>query len=230
MKNYEKSIAMILVLLMVCFGLTACGEKEDKVDSIEQQNSETVKTENEDTSFNPKEWGVQEDIVSEKNDILTRAYIKFPTLSGITEGTSKIAYQKDETLVILDAERKTGSPQLIEDSVDNVFPAYFEQTEAIMDVYRQMNYTDFKFDVSSKEIVTVNDYEMCKYTGKHYFKVKDYNGNIEDKALNYVAYATKLKGNGAYVYWMVIDESEDQSLGKTIENYAGNMAKTLYEQ
>ena len=220
------SILLISIMILMCFA--GCGKDKEPVitdtPSISVNDKETQTSEETTSKEDTDDWGVQEKIVAGKNDTLTTAYIKFPTLSGIVRGTGKIAYQKDKTLVILDAERKTGSPALTNDSCDNVFPAYFEQTKGIIDAYRQMNYDNFDFSVANKETVTVNGYEMCKYTGKHTFTV-----NGENDEMNFVAYATKLNGNGAYVYWMVLDESEDQSLTKTIEEYADKMAKTLSE-
>lgn len=233
-----KKILTILLSLAMIVGLCACGS-EKQTENNEKGNTDTniesiveeVDDEKEDESEeNMEDWGVQEKIVAKKNDTFTTAYIKFPTLSGITEGTGKIAYQKDNTLVILDAEHKDVFPNVTASSCEDVFPAYFEQTKSIIDAYRQMDYDNFEFNVSNKETVTVNGYEMCKYTGKHTFTIDTYSdeGTI-DCEMNFVAYATKLNGNGVYVYWMVLDESEDQSLSKTIEEYADKMAKTLHE-
>lgn len=233
----KKLFTILMIAMLLCLSLTACGNKSKKEpDDNTNSSIQSSKTSNiqepqkEDEIWDVDDWGVQEKIVAGKNDTLTTAYIKFPTLSGIVRGTGKIAYQKNKTLVILDAERKTGSPALTNDSCDNVFPAYFEQTKGIIDTYRQMNYDNFEFSISDKEIVTVNGYEMCKFTGKHTFTVKDVNTfETKNAEMNFVAYATKLNGNGAYVYWMVLDESDDQSLTKTIEEYADKMAKTLSE-
>ena len=225
----------ILIIGAVAVVLFMTGDKDnektdDKV-AIKDSNTKTeVNIKEDKEEFDVTKWGVQESIVSVKNDKFGSAYIKFPTLSGITRGTGKLAYQKDETLVILDAEHKEVFPNITANSFEDVFPAYFEQTRAIIDAYRQMNYDNFEFSVSEKETVIVNGYEMCKFKGKHTYTVKDVNTfEIENIEINYVAYATQLKTNGAYVYWMVLDESEDQSLTKTIEDYAYKMALSLKE-
>lgn len=212
-----KKLLSLLLITILCVSLAACSNESAKEPST-NSNSSVQNSEKTD------DWGVQEKIVATKNDVISVANIKFPSLTGIVEGTGKIAYQKDKTLVILDAEMKEVFPNIAANSCEEVFPAYFEQTRAIMDAYRQMNYDNFEFSVANKETVTVNGYEMCKYTGKHTFTV-----NGENDEMNFVAYATKLNGNGAYVYWMVLDESEDQSLTETIEEYADKMAKTLSE-
>lgn len=226
-----KKILFSLICGIIVLGVaTGCGKQmpeenlnNDKINNIESNN-------NEQSTTNIENWGVQENIVARKNSITTTAWIKFPTLSGIVRGTGKIAYQKDKTLVILDAERETGSPALIEDNIENTFPSYFEQTKAIIDAYREMNYDNFDFQVNQKEKIKINDYEMVKFTGKHTYTFKDINTfEIENVELNFVAYATKLKSNDAVVYWMVIDESEEQTLMSTIEEYSKNMAYSLHE-
>ncbi len=224
----KKILSILLVTMMILMCFAGCGKDNEPTNtdtpSTTVSDKETQASEETSNNDNTDDWGVQEKIVATKNDVISVANIKFPSLTGIVEGTGKIAYQKDKTLVILDAEMKEVFPNITANSCEEVFPAYFEQTRAIMDAYRQMNYDNFDFSVANKETVTVNGYEMCKYIGKHTFTV-----NGENDEMDFVAYATKLNGNGAYVYWMVLDESEDQSLTKTIEEYADKMAKTLSE-
>lgn len=240
MKKSKKGISLIaliiiiiIIIMLVTIISLVISNSPKMVDTNQVQNvvEEVDDEKKEEIEEDTENWGVQEKIVAKKNDTFTTAYIKFPTLSGITEGTGKIAYQKDKTLVILDAEHKDVFPNITANSCEDVFPAYFEQTKSIIDAYRQMDYDNFEFNISNKETITVNGYEMCKYTGKHTFTIDTYSdeGTI-DCEMNFVAYATKLNGNDAYVYWMVLDESEDQSLTKIIEEYADKMAKTLWEQ
>lgn len=228
----KKLFLSLLCGVMVLGLFTGCGkQKAEETPNNNNTNTENIsKEEQKEPTINVENWGVQEKKVTIKNDAFVTAWIKFPTLSGITRGTGKIAYQKDKTLVIFDSENKEVFPNITANHCEDVFPAYFEQTKAIIDAYRQMNWNDFNFKVNSEEVMTINGYEMCKFTGKHTSTFKDVNTfEIENIEMNFVAYATKLKGNDAVVYWMVIDESEDQSLGKTIEEYAKNMAYTLHE-
>jgi hypothetical protein len=220
----KRLISILLILVISLSAFAGCkgieGSNNDPIPSI---SNDSLSKDETTTEFIESEWGVYEELVTRKNSVFSYAYIRFPTLSGINEGTGKIAYQKDETLVILDAER-IDSPSMSGDSCECVFPALFEQTKDIIDAYRQLDYNNFEFSVESKENVTVNDYDMCKFIGKHTFTRND-----EKKEMNFVAYSAQLKANGAYVYWMVLDESEDQNLTKTIEEYADKMAKTLHE-
>lgn len=220
----KRLISILLILVISLSTFAGCkGAEEGSSTPIPSITKNSSEKEEQTTTFDATTWGVYEEKVTEKNNILAYAYIKFPTLSGINRGTGKIAYQKDETLVILDSERQD-SPVMPADTCDAVLPAYFEQTKVIMEGYRQLDYDNFEFSVESKKNVTVNDYDMCKFIGEHTFT-----RNGEKKEMNFVAYSAQLKGNGAYVYWMVLDESEDQSLTKTIEEYADKMAKTLHE-
>lgn len=228
-----KKLFLSLLCGVMLIGLsTGCGKQitEETPNNNSTNTENSSKEEQKEPEINLDNWGVQENLTTRKNNNTITAWIKFPTLSGITRGTGKVAYQKDKTLVLFDGERQTGSPELVGGKIENVLPAYFEQANVIMDAYRQMNWSDFDFKVNSKEVMTINGYEMCKYTGKHTSTFKDVNTfETENIEMNFVAYATKLKGNDAVVYWIVIDESEDQSLGKTIEEYAKNMAYTLHE-
>ena len=231
----KKIIYCLIIALVVCLSATACGENQDKdgssAKSTAQQETETQgNTENEETPTETpaetpiEDWGVAENIISKNNSMYARAHLKFPGLSGRDEGTGKIAYQLDETLVILDSQCRGDEPEVEGDLVENVFPAYLDKAKKIMKAYRGVRGKDFEFNINEKESVVINGYDMCKYVGEH-----TYTFNDEEKSIAFVAYATKLKTNGAFVYWMVLDESEDQSLGDLIESHAENMAKTLYD-
>ena len=221
-------IVIILVIAIVGVIFLVNGNKDSKdgtVQNIGNTSSNKLNNENEENNSNQidlSNWGVQESIVADKGDNISSAYIKFPTLSGIIQGTGKIAYQTDKTLVILDSQRMSGSPTI--SRISDVLPAYFEQTIKIMREYRRSDWKDFAFNVETSEMVKINDYDMCKYTGTHTYT---YNG--EPGSMKFVAYATQLKENGAYIYWMVLDETEDQSMTNTIMEHATNMAYTFHE-
>ncbi len=225
-------IVVILILLVVAlviyfvFGKNKGNNGNDSLNSNtnvnENQNNTLSKNEDKDSIKDLSNWGVQESIMAENEKGLVRARIKFPTLSGVNLGTGKIAYQKDKTLVILDAQIIDDSPEI---NNETILPAYFEQTKKIIDQYRRSNYSNFDFSIDNKQEININDYAMVKYTGTHTFML-----NGKSEKINFVAYSTKLKENGACIYWMVLDESEDQSLSSTIDQYATNMAYTLHEQ
>ena len=229
----KKSVVTILSIVLI-FSFFGCDKGTNNAsDMAEKSSAKAEETASEATTAEPTEtpaetpiedWGVAENIISKNNSMYARAHLKFPGLSGRDEGTGKIAYQLDETLVILDSQCRGDEPEVEGDLVENVFPAYLDKAKKIMKAYRGVRGKDFEFNINEKESVVINGYDMCKYVGEH-----TYTFNDEEKSIAFVAYATKLKTNGAFVYWMVLDESEDQSLGDLIESHAENMAKTLYD-
>ncbi len=225
----KKRIFWCLLMLVITLGITACGVKKVEASGINKAteytgNNTQSEEKQEEIEQTEDDWGVQENLVTEKNDIKQRMHIKFPFLCGIMEASGKIAYQDDMSLVILDSQYKNSAVLDTVLAADEILPIYFEQTQRIIDSYRNANYKDFAFEITDKETVTINDYEMCKYAGKHTFTFKG-----EQCEMAFVAYATRLKGNDAAVYWMVLDETEDQSLGSVIESHADKMAESLYE-
>lgn len=226
----KKRILWCLMTLVLVSGITACGTNTenaagtDKDETIGKTDYFTGDEQNDSEEEESENWGVDESLVTEKNNKMLRLHIKFPQLGGIVEGTGKIAYQKDNSLVLLGGENNFNEPEVEGDKLDNILPAYFDKVIEIMEAYREYDFKDFVFEITDKELVTVNDYEMCKYTGIHTFTFKD-----EPCEMAFVAYATRLKGNDAVAYWMVLDETEDQSLGEVIESHADKMAQTLHE-
>ncbi len=215
-------IIVILILIIILFVLNNNKKEKMPINNNETNiNEENTSDEEPEDDFDISNWGEPEFIMAENENGLVEARVRFPALLGIIKGTGKIAYQKDKTLVILDAERMSGSPEVTD---NNILPAYFEQTKKIMDAYRTDRYKDFEFSIESKQEIKINDYDMVKYVGNHTFTYKG-----EPVTWHFVAYSTRLKGNNACIYWMVLDFSEDQSLSKTIADYALKMAYTLHE-
>lgn len=221
----KKTITFLLLISLLCLTLTACSnDNKQKTSNINtsEQVSENQSANN--SNVEEAEWGVPESRLTIRNNIETRAYIKFPFLAGIIKGPGLVAYQTDGSLVFLSTEMDYKEPDINDRKSENIFPAYFEKTIDMMSAYRRIDHENFNFEISSKENVKINDYEMCKYKGLHTFTVKG-----EEKSISYVAYATKLKANDAVVYWMVLDDTEDQSLGSVIESHADKMAESLHE-
>ena len=235
----KKRIYLILISIS-CLCCWACGSKSTTTKDpspteailTPEPTKEPIITEAPLEDFNPTEWGVQEKLISEANGNRARAYIRFPEYAGVMKGTGKVSYEvlstEESTLIILDTQTEDVL-DVLEGKAENILPAYFAETKDILVGYRTMAYSNFEFHITNRENVTINDYEMCKYIGTHTFTVREATGSVE-YCLNFVAYATKLKTNGAYVYWMVIDESKNQTLGSYIEEQALKMAKTLYDE
>ena len=113
-------IVVVLIIAIVGVIFLVNGNKDSKdgtVQNIANTSSNKLNNENEENNSNQidlSNWGVPDSIVVEIGDTITRACIKFPTLSGIIRGTGKIAYQTDKTLVILDGQLTSISPNVNE--------------------------------------------------------------------------------------------------------------------
>lgn len=227
----NRLIALILTIAVV-LSITACGSKTEGPNpsgdrpSAEQSREETKTSAVEEpvpTEEPAGPWGVTDSFTAYANDTFGGYFINFPELTGVPKGSGLVAYQSDGTMVVVDGQIIGGAIET--GSIDEVLPAYFEQTTIIMDLYRNSAYDNFAFELTSQEHATVNGYEMCKYVGFHNFTLDGV-----ATTFNFVAYATQLKANGAYIYWMVLDETADQSLGNTIEDHAYHMAMSLVEE
>lgn len=220
MKKY-----FLFIILMICsFCFVACSNASPNSTNTPYQ-TDVNNVEETTVQIETNDWGVKDNILTSKDGKDVRAYINLPESTGLKQGSGKIAAQSDETLIILDSMKTNEDPVVEGDLVENILPVYFESAKNIMDQYRSIRYNNFDFEVFEKETLNINGYEMCKYKGEHSYT---YDG--EATSVSFVSYATKLKSNGAYVYWMVFDRTEDQSLGDLIESHATNMAYSLYEQ
>lgn len=219
---------MILTLVLSLFG---CGEKKtadggsgdaDNVNAVTDNYSDGSEEKEEITEG---EWGKSGYFTTATKDgEIQGLYINYPHLTGISEASGKIAYQNDDTLVILDGQYEL-SPDVKDGKIENVLESYFSQTVDILKGYRTSDFKNFKLNIKKQKKVKVGDYEMCKFTGT-------ISSETDDKKYDdfFTAYSTKLKGNDTFVYWLVLDDSEDQSLNKTAEEYADKMSETLVEK
>lgn len=226
-----KKLLVMLLALTVLLSMAACGGEAPTPDETDPVSGDTQpvdvgtseNTEPEET--NPtvsEEWGVRDRHALSNENGLCGFYINFPYFAGIPEATGLVAVQGDGTYIILDGHVDGTSPEV--DSIEDVFPAYFDQTERVFEVNYGSRYGGGEFSIDSKELVEANGYKMCKVIGTHDFTYKR-----EPYSRKFVAYATQLKDNGAYVYWLVQDETEDQSMFETLEDHAYKMALTLKE-
>ena len=175
-------------------------------------------------------WGVVvADTVKGKDGKEQPIEIKFPTDSKVKDTVSGISsYTENGKLVIYDAyvyseNEYGGSPEVEGDTLENVITSYFSQTLAII------NETNPKNEIQSLIIgenkpIKVNEYNTHKSIGA-------ITGIADGKEFEWecVAFATKLKSNGAYVYVYVIDTTEDNKLQDTLADDAVKMMLTLQE-
>lgn len=231
----KRIIAIILVLaLSLCFvGCNGGREEEDSktpdknanaqdTTAADDEDSGSDTTVKEDEEITAENWGVTA-WWSAKTDTTSKNYaINFPNFTGYTEGSSMIAEQLDGTVALISGQNYK-APEI--NNVTELFPAYYDHLQFTLEAFYGIMSMNYVFSVDDSETVTIGDYEMCRFEGS--FEFDDYK---EHKDFQFVAYATTLKSNGAYAYWVVYDNSEDQSNGKLISEHALNMAKTFREE
>lgn len=219
-----KKILIFILSITFTIALTSCTNNSESNVNKETGNTAT-ETENAATvaSDLSKEWGISDSIVTENEDgVLSRAYIRLPEVASMMRGPGRVATQNDETLILMCGQHLEQSPE-VKDMTD-VLNAYKSQPIDVLSKYRRWGYDNFDFTVEKSEITEINGYTMCKYNGTHTFTYEGTKGSM-----NFAAYATQLHTNGAYVYWIVIDESKDQSQSDKINDYAEKMAYSLGE-
>lgn len=219
----KKTICILLATLLL--GLTACKQTEKPPvggDNADAGNSEPQKTTTTTAPESLDNWGVVDGHTASNDSGMAQFFIHLPLNPGSQRGGALLAVQEDASVVIVDGENFLAPVEI--DSLDTLFPTWFESPKASVADYMGMAGADYEFEVTDQEMVTIGEYEMCRYEGKH-----TYTYHKEPKESQWVAYATKLKTNGAYVYWMVLDYSEDQSMSDTIADHAQKIALTLEE-
>ena len=232
----KKIIYCLIIALVICLSATACGENQDKdvssAKSTVQQETETPgNTENNedsepDTSASPvdEEYTVEDSIsTSNSSGKLGVGYILLPEVASMLRGAGQVADQSDDTLILLGGQHLEQS--FSADKLENVFVEYLFQPIDVLSKYRRVDYKDYAFEIEGSEIVEINDYTMCKHTGTHTYTHDGVAGSM-----SFVAYITQLKSNDAYVYWIVLDESETQSQYDKINDCAKKIAESLHEE
>lgn len=226
----KKFLAIIFtfLLLLAATGCTESGNPapSSKTAQTQNNNNEQDTPASSQPQQEEKEWGVKEDVMTYVNGKMQRVYINFSDYLGPTRGTGKLAMQNDTSLMILDAQGLATAVTTPSDNVEDIFPTYFDQTKLILQDQYFAKYQNFTFDIASKEVVTVNGYEMCKVKGSYNCEGKD--GEINGR--QYVAYATKTKATGAIVNWLVLDPVKGDQLGNKLDELGEKMANSFKEE
>ena len=217
---------MFLLEAMGC-GKAKMTSTVDVLTEIESTENEKQSKENnliKETEKNENQWGITCSSVAENDSgDLIRFSINFPKNPGSACGSGLEAIQDKGIRILVDRQLSIEGAEK-SDSIENVLPTYFQQT---IDIYRGklgISYEEGEFSISNKQMVTINGYEMCRYEGVHNLK---YKGN--ELMCAFVAYSAQLS-NGAYVYWMAVDETEEQKAFDVASEYAEKMAYTLREE
>lgn len=225
----KKTIALVLAAMML-LAMAACGNesKEDPIGTTKGQNFENgvAATEAMGETQNQKleNWGVVDDFAVQNEELESATvFFRWPNATGRSAATGEASTQSDGTFVLVDGYSNGISPKGV--ALKEFFPAYFEQTINAFSNNYGVRYENGKLTADEGEISQINGYEVCKFTGHHTFT---FSGQPYD--YQYVAYVTTLKSNGAYVYWLVQDETVDQSAGKQMEENALNIIQSIWEE
>jgi len=226
-KLFKKCVSIFFVWIIV-ISAVGCSSDNKPTGNIAEQNHTTDATasteENNTEKQEPteeKEWGVRTALAAAVGGDASTFYISYPTHTGVSKGTGWVGAQDQPILVIVDRQDKY-SPEV--DTLNNIFPAYFEQTTLTLGDYLGSRGRNIQFSVTDSEMLTVGSYDMLKVYG-----ACDYEYEREPIHQEFVAYATQLKENGAVIYWMLLDCSEDHEMMDLTEEWAYNMALSLAE-
>lgn len=224
----KKIFVLLLVVLLLMGNLAACSTgAPSKPTNDTNKLQQTQGTDPQDPTSKPtdpltEDWGkVDTKSVVNAQGIMSVIF-RWPAAKGKSEYTGNVASQDDGTLVLVDAYSAQISPEV--ESLDQVFPAYFEQTVKVFASFYGSSYSDGSLTIEDTEVVTVGEYEFYKHTGTHNYKYKG-----SDRSRQYVIYLTETKATGAYIYWLVSDTTADQSAGAKMEDNAYRIALSVRE-
>lgn len=231
----KKLIAMILALVMLLTMAACAGEKTPATqptatgDSTQPTTGDTTPSSSQGGSAeteDPLEWGITDRGSAESKDSIGVYAINFPYFTGASAGYALLANQNDGTIALISGQNMD-SPEI--SSVAELFPAYFDQLQYTLEKYYGLRSSNFALSLLDTDSTTIADHEMYIFTGTIAFDY-DWQGEVSRREYQFVSYATTMKTNGAYAYWVVYDETEDQSNGELIAEHALNMAKTFREE
>ncbi|MCR4677334.1 MAG: hypothetical protein K5679_01130 [Lachnospiraceae bacterium] len=172
------------------------------------------------------EWGTYTDFNTRDNHV----YVKFPSL--IPTGSNFVAYQSDKSVVLFMhvsesefANEITNIESILQFAIDNSddFSSPIKQMKKYWKIRTQGS---VEMTIDSTELENIGQYDCCKYVGK---TVHVGEHDSTEIITQFVAYSAFTKNGNEPFYWMVFDESEDQSLGDTIADYAKKMGYTIVE-
>ena len=222
MFNSNSNINAISIVLVVNKDNSATKDNNSQIaDNNNSQITEDNYNQESDKEFY-EEWGVTGRFSARNDQGTESCYINLPIASGATTGYGMMVVNADKTAILYSGQNKHNSEI---NSISELFPAYFESVEYDLKAYYGLLAENYKFTLKSNKAVTIDNYDMHTFEGDFEF---DYDG--QHLKYQFVAYATTLKSNGAYAYWVVYDTSDNQSNGKLIKEHALNMAKTFREE
>lgn len=223
-----KKMSLFLVITLIMMTFVSCGN--NKNNSVNSSVSEVLKN---DVVESESESGVKYNpttiTLSSYNKDNSSQYfnIDFPTDEGREIRYGRGSAALDGTRVICG---RTIINETIEcESIKDIYNTFVGRWEESAQSMRDSAYSDCKFVAEKSEMTEINGFSMCRYEGTHTYKFTDFDtGEVTPYSCYFVAYGTQLS-EGGFVYWIVIDDSKDQSLKSLVNSNAENMAKSLEE-
>ena len=222
----KKSILFILTFIIFISFLTGCGSSNNSSKDNSNNQSEEDNSQDSDVTENmplEENKGWLDSKAVRNSQGMVHVFFRWPAVNGKTAHTGRGAFQGDGTLVLVDAYSVQQSPEV--DSIDQVFPAYFQQTTRVFESFYEGSYSNGSLTIDKMEIKKIGEYEFYKYRGTHNYKYKG-----AECSKQYVIYLTETKATGAYIYWLVSDVTEDQSAGAKMEDNAYRIALSVREE
>ncbi len=223
MKRIIASTISLIIMIIVFSGCIGNTDSEDSVAS-ESTASETTTVGTAEDVNDESEWVNENNITLSTSDMeFSLFYIPTPDNVCAVAGGSKAAPQFDDTFIVFGGQ--DFSDTNVVENVESVFPSYFSKVQLALNDYFYATYDeDCTFEIAEQKTMTVNGYEMCRYSGSMV-----YNDREDDVESNYVAYAVKLKEIDCYAYWFVMDISDDLSADDTVAYNADYISKHIHE-
>ena len=226
----KKWIAIMLVMVTL-FAMAACGKQNtEQPENKETKPGSSNKTEQTEPSvqqttapavITPETWGVETSFLTKKDGNSLVYCVNTPNYTGNNVGRGNVTEQMDGTLTLVSGQMDH-SPEAV--SLAELFVTYQEQVQYTLRKVFGVLSENYAFTFDKGEPVTVGDYDMYVFRGKVSFT-----DDKTPRTLPFVAYATVLKGNGAYAYWMVFDITGNNGAADLLEQHAYNMALTCRE-
>lgn len=232
-----KKIAVIVLSLALVLTMAACAGKQVPVTEPASSGGSTTQPSTGDTTpsasqggenetEDPLEWGITDQFAAETKESIKSYYINLPHYAGALHGRARGGEQLDGTVVLISGQHDE-APEI--SSTSELFPAYFDQLQSSLESYYGLRSSNYELSLQDTASTTIGDYEMSIFTGTIAFDY-DWQNEVSRREYQFVSYATTLKSNGGYAFWVVYDETEDQSNGDLIAQHALNMAKTFREE
>lgn len=236
---------IVYVLMAMMLMMSACGKEDAAVDESreenivvedkEQEDEADIKEEKAEEDKNKEElpnWkGVSQTfgtyIMSKDKNI--GGEVLFPSMVPTTLG--RWAYQIDPALVnITYTETDENMDPTEVEALEDTFDATKSRLISRMELFRDHRYQDFDFVVGTSELMVVNGFDTCYYTGKH-----TYTCDGEAQEIPFVAYSfdTKQVEGCLYPYTIIVmDDSINNTTMEplpegTIEAYAKKMMESV---